>query len=186
MAVSIMRIIAGTARSRRLVSPPGQNTRPMTDRMRESLFSSIAAWITESVVLDLHAGTGSMGLEALSRGAAEVTFVERDREALVALRSNIETVGLGGRVVAGDVVTFLANAHGPVDLAFVDPPYAVPLPSVEDTLRRLSTLLVPGGLAVVHRRAGEEPPRIVADLRLVAERAYGSAVLWRYAKEQSW
>ncbi|MDJ0712541.1 MAG: 16S rRNA (guanine(966)-N(2))-methyltransferase RsmD [Woeseiaceae bacterium] len=181
-----MRIIAGTARSRRLVGPPGDTTRPMTDRVRESLFSSVAAWVPDSVVLDLYAGTGSMGLEALSRGAATVTFVERDRQALAALRTNIEAVGLGGTVVAGDVDAYLDRASGPVDLAFVDPPYAVTLPSLVETMQKLAPLLAEGALAIVHRRAGEEPPGQIADLEIADERGYGSAVLWRYAKEQSW
>ena len=106
MVVPLMRIIAGAARGRRLVGPPGQTTRPMTDRVRESLFSSIAAWLPDGVVLDLYAGTGSMGLEALSRGAKEVTFVEKDRNALDALRKNVDAVGLGGRIISGDVDRF--------------------------------------------------------------------------------
>jgi len=186
MVVSLMRIIAGVARSRRLVSPSGLTTRPMTDRVRESLFASIAAWIPDSVVLDLYAGTGAMGLEALSRGATAATFVERDRVALNALRQNIETVDLGGSVISGDVDAFLARARGPFDVAFVDPPYAVPLPSLVETLQKLSPLLTEEGIAIVHRRAGEDPPDAVAGLVLVDERSYGSAVLWRYAKEQTW
>jgi len=180
-----MRIIAGQARSRRLIAPPGQTTRPMTDRVRESLFSSIAAWIPGSVVVDLYAGTGSMGLEALSRGAEAATFVEQDRAALSALRGNIETVDLGGRVVAGDVGAFLNRASGPFDIAFVDPPYAVPLPSLLEIMQKLSPLLTSDGIVIVHRRAGEDPPEEIADLTLVDERAYGSAILWRYAKEDT-
>ena len=180
-----MRIISGIARSRRLVGPPGQTTRPMTDRMRESLFSSILAWIPESTVLDLYAGSGSMGLEALSRGAAEVTFVERDRAALVALRTNIDTVGLGGQVVADDVDRYLARAKGPIDMAFVDPPYAVALPSLMETMTKLSPLLAHDAIAIVHRRSGEDPHDSIAELVLADERRYGSAVLWRYAKEQT-
>jgi len=179
-----MRIISGTARSRRLIGPPGKTTRPMTDRVRESLFSVIAAWIPGSVVLDLYAGTGSMGLEALSRGAAAATFVERDREALAALRKNIETVGLGGTVIAGDVDRFLDRAGGPIDVAFVDPPYAVALPSLLETMTKLSPLLTQDGVAIVHRRSGEKPPSVIAALELVDERKYGSAVLWRYTKER--
>lgn len=179
-----MRIIAGKARSRRLIGPPGQTTRPMTDRVRESLFSSIAADVPGSVVLDLYAGTGSMGLEALSRGAAEVTFVERDHRALAALRKNIETVGLGGDVAASDVDSFLTRARHGCDLAFVDPPYAVGLASLVETIGKLSSLMAPDGLVVVHRRSGEEPPEEIAALTLVDERSYGSAVLWRYRKSE--
>jgi 16S rRNA (guanine966-N2)-methyltransferase len=157
----------------------------MTDRMREALFSSIAVRIPDSVVLDLYAGTGSMGLEALSRGAGTATFVEQDRGALQALRTNIETVGLGGRVVAGDVDLFLRRASGRFDLAFVDPPYAVALPSLVETLTGVSSLLVENGLVVVHRRYGEQPPELIDDLALVEQRQYGGAELWRYAKEQT-
>jgi 16S rRNA (guanine966-N2)-methyltransferase len=180
-----MRIIAGTARSRRLVAPPGQTTRPMTDRMREALFSSIAMLVPDSIVLDLYAGTGSMGLEALSRGAATVTFVEQDRAALGALRTNIETVGCGGRVVAGDVDRFLGRASGEFDLVFVDPPYAVALPSLLETLKAVSSLLAQNGLVVVHRWHGEQLPESIDDLALVERRQYGGAELWRYTKEQS-
>lgn len=178
-----MRIIAGSARGRRLTAPSGLATRPMTDRVRESLFSSIAAWIPDAAVLDLYAGTGAMGLEALSRGAAEVTFVERDREALGALRNNIESVGLGGTVVAGDVDAFLDRASSSWDLAFVDPPYDVALASLVETVAKLSPVMTYGGLAIVHRRSGEEPPTGIASLTLADERSYGSAVLWRYTKE---
>lgn len=180
-----MRIIGGVARSRRLVGPPGQTTRPMTDRVREALFSSIAAWIPDGVVLDLYAGSGSIGLEALSRGATDVTFVERDPTALATLNTNVAAIGLGGRVVAGDVDHFLERTQGPVDVVFVDPPYAVALPSLLETMTKLSPLLADDGIAVVHRRSGEEAPESVSDLVLIAERKYGSAVLWRYAKEQN-
>jgi 16S rRNA (guanine966-N2)-methyltransferase len=180
-----MRIIAGIARSRRLIGPPGQTTRPMTDRMREALFSSIAAWVPESDVLDLYAGSGSMGLEALSRGAASATFVEQDRHALNALRTNIEMVNLGGRVVAGDVDRFLDRGSGRFDLVFVDPPYAVALPSLVETITKVSPLLAQSGLVVVHRRRGDDPPAVIAELVRSDQRRYGGAELWRYEKEQT-
>ena len=126
-----------------------------------------------------------MGLEALSRGATAATFVEQDRGALQALRTNIETVGLGGRVVAGDVDRFLGRASGRFDLVFVDPPYAVALPSLVETLTAVSSLLAQNGLVVVHRRYGEQPPELIDDLALVEQRQYGGAELWRYAKEQT-
>lgn len=180
-----MRIIAGAARSRRLVGPPGKTTRPMTDRMRESLFSSIAARIPDSAVLDLFAGTGSMGLEALSRGAQSVIFVEQDHRALQALRTNIENVGLGGDVVAGDVDRFLTSGRGHFDLVFVDPPYAVALPSLVEMIAKVSPLLAQSGLVVVHRRRGDDPPPAIDDLLLSDQRRYGGAELWRYEKEQT-
>lgn len=179
-----MRIIAGIARSRRLVAPKGQKTRPMTDRMRESLFSSIGNRIPDSAVLDLYAGTGSMGLEAMSRGAAEATFVEKDRNALEALRTNVESLALGGRIVADDVDRFLSKSDEQFDLAFVDPPYAVPLASLVETMTRLSPLLTSGSIVIVHRRRGSEPPQTIAELEFVDQRKYGGAEVWRYAKEQ--
>ena len=178
-----MRIIAGIARSRRLVAPPGQTTRPMTDRMRESIFSSMAASIPNSVVLDLFAGTGSMGLEALSRGAAEATFVERDRKAVEALRTNVEALGLGGRVVAGDVNRFLQTVRGAFDLVFVDPPYAVTLASLLETMEKVSPLGITCWRFIHQRRRGEDAPETIAGLRLVDSRKYGGAEVWRYAKE---
>lgn len=181
-----MRIIGGVARSRRLVSPPGDATRPMTDRMRESLFSSIAARLGGAAVLDLYAGSGSLGLEALSRGARTATFVENDPKALRALRANLATVGLGGEVVAADVDRYLDGCSDRFDLVFVDPPYAVQLASVVETMTKLAALMDAGALAVVHRRHGEEWPARITDLVLVDERRFGGAELRRYEKEQTW
>lgn len=178
-----MRIIAGAAKGRRLVGPGGDATRPMTDRVREALFSSLGSQVNGSRVLDLFAGTGSVGLEALSRGAARGTFVERYRGALRALRANVAVVGLGGDVVAEDVDRFLRRATDSYDLVFVDPPYAFPLPSLLDTIESLARRVAAGGVVVIHRRVGEDLPETVADLVLIDRKRYGSAELWRYAKE---
>ncbi len=177
-----MRVIAGVAKGRRLAGPKGDATRPMTDRAKEALFSSIGARVAGAAVLDLYAGTGSLGLEALSRGAAAATFVERDRGALASLRRNVEAVGLGGTVVAGDVGAMLAAECGPFDLAFVDPPYAVSLASLADVLRLLDHRLAPGATIVVHRRAGQPAPEVPSSWETAAERRYGDSVLYRYEK----
>lgn len=157
----------------------------MTDRVREALFSSLGAAVTDAIVLDLFAGSGSIGLEALSRGAAQVTFVEKDRAALDVLRRNITAVGLGGTVVAGDVTRFLGKGRAGFDLVFVDPPYALPLPSLLGILERVAEALTAGGIAVVHRRVGEELPERVAEMTLIDQRRYGSAELWRFQKEET-
>src|SRR3954468_19260619 len=118
-----MRIVAGRWRGRRLVAPPGRTTRPTSDRVREALFSILGPLDGERV-LDLYAGSGAVGLEALSRGAAEATLVERDPAALRALRANVEALGADARVIAGDVAAFLrsaAQADGHYDLVFLDP-----------------------------------------------------------------
>lgn len=182
-----MRIIAGTARGRRLVGPQGMATRPMTDRAREGLFSSIAAHVPDADVLDLYAGSGTLGLEALSRGAASAVFVERHRSALAALRTNVAAVGLGGTVVAAEVGDVLAGRHPaalvrPFDLVFVDPPYPDSLASVEATLAALVPYLAEEALVVVHRREGERRPE-AEELAPAGERTYGTATLWRYVKE---
>lgn len=177
-----MRIIAGAARGRKLQGPRTMDTRPMTDRAREGLFSSLAAVIPGADVLDLYAGSGSLGLEALSRGAASATFVEHGAEARRALQANIERVGLGGTMVASTVEAFLRSDTGQYDLAFVDPPYAHSVASVAEVTRDLAPRLRPGGIVILHRRAGEARPEIPG-LRPEWERTYGTTQLWRYVKE---
>lgn len=122
-----MRIIAGTARGRKLSSPPGERTRPLLDRVREALFSILGARIEGARVLDLYAGTGSIGLEALSRGAVSCVFVERDRDALECLRENVSALGFleRSRIVRGRVEEqLLRPPEECYDAIFFDPPYA--------------------------------------------------------------
>ena len=119
-----MRIIAGRWRGRTLIAPPGDATRPTADRTREALFSMLTSRVgsfEELRVADLFAGTGALGLEALSRGAAQCTFVERDREALAALKSNVEKLGATGTDIRAQAAEGFAG--GPYDIVFMDPPY---------------------------------------------------------------
>ena len=159
----------------------------MTDRAREGIFSAIVRDVPDARVVDLYAGTGSMGLEALSRGAASAVFVERDREALAALSVNIDAVGLGGSIVSSDVGAYLHDAYlddgfgGTFDLAFVDPPYDLSLASVQEVLEALVDCLEHDALVVLHRRIGEPRPEI-AGLFSEGERSYGSAQIWRYRR----
>ncbi len=123
-----MRVIAGEAKGRTLLAPKGTGTRPATDRIREALFAILEPSLPGAKVLDLFAGAGTLGIEALSRGAAEVTFVERSAAALDALRKNLAATGFSGRsaVVAANVLAFLERG-GPratYDLVFLDPPFA--------------------------------------------------------------
>lgn len=178
-----MRIIAGTAKGRRLKGPPGLETRPPTDRLREAVFSSLGAAVAGSAVLDLFAGSGSFGLESLSRGAASATFVERHRRALAALRHNIEAVGLGGTVIASDVRAALGREQGRFDLVFVDPPYAIEQRELEDVLAALAPILTDGAIVLVHRRRGAAAPETPGTLALADRRRYGDAEIWRYDKE---
>ena len=120
-----MRVIAGELRGRRIEAPPGQGTRPTTDQVREATFNALGSLdlVRDAAVADLFCGSGAVGIEALSRGAAHCTFVERDRAALATLRRNLQQLGLTERskVVAGDAVAMAARLE--VDLVLADPPY---------------------------------------------------------------
>jgi len=121
-----MRIVAGEWGGRRIEAPPGQGTRPTTDRVREAWMSTVAAELPGARVLDLFAGSGALGLEALSRGAERATFVEQDAKALASLRANVAALGAAERasVVRADAVKFARNlAPAAYGVAFADPPY---------------------------------------------------------------
>ncbi|MEZ0353603.1 16S rRNA (guanine(966)-N(2))-methyltransferase RsmD [Mycobacterium sp. pR1184] len=176
------RIIGGVAGGRRLAVPP-RGTRPTTDRVRESLFNIVTARrdLTGSAVLDLYAGSGALGLEALSRGAASALFVESDQRTAAVIARNIEALGLpGARVRRGPVAAVLAGgAASPVDLVLADPPYDIEAAEVEAVLDALSThgWVRAATIAVVERPAGGAsltwpdgwtpwPERIYGDTRL--------------------
>ena len=180
------RLIAGTAGGRRLKVPPS-GVRPTGDRAREGLFNSLATLLDleGATVLDLYAGSGALGLEALSRGAAGVVFVESAPRVLPVLRANLAAVGLpGGRVIAGSVPTVVAGpAPEAFDVVLADPPYATP---VDEVLRVLTALLeggwlARGGLVVVERSSREEPFEWPTPLEGLRDRRYGEAVL-RYGR----
>jgi len=171
-----VRIIAGEFRGRKLLPPPSEVTRPVTDRVKQSVFDILTPLIPEAIVYDCFAGTGSMGLECLSRGAAHVTFFEADRGAAELLRTNIRTLKLEGRstVVARDAFRWIADptSRGNASLVFLDPPYRF-LRERADELRSLAQNLAARHLAldatVVFRHdaadALELPPFVRADVR---------------------
>ena len=147
-----MRIIAGSARGTRLAPVP-QSVRPTSDRVRESLFNALGQFFSGEV-LDLYAGTGALGMEALSRGAGHAVFVEKDRRALAAIRENLRRTRLAdrGEVLAGDVGRVLdrmLTERRQFNLIFADPPYRIATAEVEGVLSRLGLLLAPGGLVVI-------------------------------------
>lgn len=123
-----MRVVAGSARGRRLQAPPGRGTRPTSDRVREAVFNALGSQgvVEGARVADVFAGSGAMGIEALSRGAASAVFVESDARALAAIAANLTATGLAERatVVKTGVERWLAGRPGPFDLALLDPPYA--------------------------------------------------------------
>ncbi len=181
------RIIAGRARGRRLAVPRGQQTRPTSDRAREGLFATILAMrgpLDGASVLDLYAGSGAVGLEALSRGASDVILVEADARATRVIRANIESLRLpGARLLAGTVERVLARGPAglrPRDLVFADPPYAVPDADVHRVLAALHELgwLAPGALAVVERASMAGPFSWPAGYTPDRSRGYGEATFW--------
>lgn len=173
------RIIAGAARGRRLQVPAGVGTRPTADRAREGLFSSLQSMLDleGARVLDLYAGTGALGLEALSRGAASATLVEEDLAAVTAIRANLDTLGLpGGFVVPQRVETFLANPPEPrYDLVLIDPPYEL---EVAPVLGTLVAWLAEDAVVMVERSTRGGAPTWPAELVEERSRRYGEATLW--------
>ena len=164
-----VRVVAGEFKGRRLHAPRGPRTRPTADRVREALFSMLGD-VSGARVLDLYAGSGALGIEALSRGAGSALFVERDRQALTALRRNLEAVGADADVRSQDVQGFLARPEGTFDLVFCDPPY--------DEASRVAAALseaLPAMLGEDARIVTESDKRnpLLLPLPLVVERAYG-------------
>jgi 16S rRNA (guanine966-N2)-methyltransferase len=157
----------------------------MMDRVKEALFSSLGGRLVDARVLDLYAGSGALGIESLSRGAASVTFVEKGRAALDTLRSNLEALEFQGRVVGGDVGAFLAAATDTFDLVFVDPPYRLSLALVDEVLEGTAARMANGGTMVLHRRAGEAAPDAPSGSSLIDDRRYGTTQLWIYRKDES-
>jgi 16S rRNA (guanine966-N2)-methyltransferase len=177
---SFMRVIAGKAKGRRLRTAPSRKVRPSGDRLKEALFSSLGAGIEGKAVLDLFAGSGALGIEALSRGASHVTFVESYREAASMIQANLEATGLGdgGTLVRTTAEQFLSSAAGgPFDVVFMDPPYATGLPS-----RLLETLLLRGlvnhdSLVVVEMSSRAERSLLPSGYTVTQERRYGDSTL---------
>jgi len=168
-----MRIIAGSLRSRRLRAPKGGDTRPTSDRAREALFSRLGP-VDGVQVADLFAGSGALGLEALSRGAASCTFVESGRAPLTALRANLADLAPAGAVVMpARLPAALVRLDTPFDLLFLDPPYAA-VDLLTTTLERLvaSPLLTDRTLLVVEH-AARTPPTVPPELRVDESRTVG-------------
>ena len=157
-----MRVIAGTARGRPLVAPRGAHTRPITDRVKETLFGILGDRVLDARVLDLYAGSGSVGIEALSRGAASCDFVEHDRRAVAAIRENLRRAGVveEASVHAMDVMRYLERAEDDrFGLVFLDPPYEER--AILAPLERLAGRISPGATVVVKhhwRTPIPEPP----------------------------
>ena len=177
-----VRVIAGEFRSRRLAGPPA-GVRPTSDRVREAIFSSLGP-VDGKSVLDLYAGTGALGIEALSRGAARVVFVDRSRQSISVIRANLEALGIMDRsdLVQQDADTFVQGTlegSGPFDLVFLDPPYGAA--GLDRVLCAISAATwLDAGAQVVVETCSRDTMGEVAGLRMRSERDYGDTRISRF------
>ena len=175
-----MRIVAGRHKGRRLRAPVGAGTRPTADRVREAVFSILGP-VEGLRVLDLYAGSGALGLEALSRGAGSATFVESGRSALAAIRANLAAAGEDAEVVASDAIKWLraeAGRKGAFDLVFCDPPYDAAANVAQPLAELLPRVAAPQALIVTE--SSKRNP-LVLDLPLSDERTYGNTRIAIYS-----
>jgi 16S rRNA (guanine966-N2)-methyltransferase len=184
--MGVARVIAGEAGGRRLAVPAGRDTRPTSDRAREGLFATISSMLGSlggMRVLDLYAGSGAIGLEALSRGAGHVLLIESGARAARVIAQNIEAIGLPGAVLAAErVERVLARGpeHGPYDVVFADPPYALADAEVARVLSLLAEQgwLAPGALVIVERATRSGPVNWPDGFVPDKARRYGEATFW--------
>ena len=170
-----MRIIAGSRKGHRITAPPGRSTRPTFDRVRENVFNIVAPWVGDAAVLDLFAGSGAMGLEALSRGAARAVFVESDTQACRAINENLDRLRLtGAQVLCQDATQFLRQEHRAFDLVFCDPPYDELDRRLPELARAAPRLLQEDGVLVLESSSRDPEPELPG-LEATSSRRYGAA-----------
>ena len=176
-----MRVITGSARGRKLVAPAGQDVRPTSALVKEAIFSAIQFEIEGARVLDLFAGSGQLGIEALSRGARECVFVENAKESLAVLRSNLASTGPwgGARVVASDALNFLRGYSGQAfDIVLLDPPYASGI--IVECLRLIAGQMSERGVIICETDERTQPPGEVGAFTLKKQYRYGKTYVYHY------
>lgn len=182
-----MRVIAGAARGIPLKTPEGLRTRPTAERVKEGLFSAIQFEIPGARVLDLFAGTGQLGIEALSRGAKSSVFVDTGPEACRLVRENLQRTGLTSQaqVIQADYLQFLAHCQGPFDIIFLDPPYAEVF--LENALEKISEIDILGnrGIMVTERPVGKELACHFPGLERSRDYKYGKTLITIFRKKLS-
>ncbi len=179
-----MRVITGSARGRRLKTPENDAIRPTTDNVKEAVFNILQFDVEGRRVLDLFAGTGQLGIECLSRGAASAVFVDRDQAALQIVRENLKTCGLNGTLVNTDALSYLKGG-GTFDLIFIDPPYDSGL--YDEVLRTVNQVdkLSEGGIIIVEARRDTPLPDMDPPYRMLREYRYGKVKIRTYTKEST-
>ncbi len=180
-----MRVVSGTARGRRLKELQGNDTRPTTDKVKESMFNILQFDIEGRRVLDLFAGTGQLGIEALSRGAEHATFVEQRKDGVKLIRENLELCGFekDAKVVTGEALSFLGSVREKYDLVFLDPPYESDL--LEKTVAHIARydLLAPHGIIMAESAVDKQLPALSAPYSIYREYRYGRIKLTVYHRE---
>lgn len=181
-----MRIIAGHLRGRRLKAPPGPRVRPTSGSLRETLFNVLGESVEGARVLDAFAGTGALGLEALSRGAREATFVERDSAALRVLEQNIKACGVEDAcvIIRGDF-PIVFTGRQPFDLILLDPPYEIEMERIADIVAGAATLVTPHGTVVLEHSRRRPSPEQAGPLRRTRVLTAGDSALSWYAPESA-
>lgn len=184
MPASRLRITGGSARGVPLTEPKGLRLRPTTGLVREALFNIIGDEVVDAEVLDLYAGTGSLGIEALSRGAAHATFVEGDPAGVTAIHASLARTGFAAqsRVLRGRLPAALGSLVGPFDLILLDPPYDAE--EAPEVLIALTPLLKPDGLVVYEHGSRYNPPERPGQLKLLERRVYGDSALALYRHQE--
>ena len=180
-----MRVITGIARGRKLKEPAGMETRPTTDRVKEGIFSSIQFELEGRRVLDLFGGTGQMGIEAISRGAAHCTFVDLRKDAVAVIRENLSLTGFSqqARVIRGDALAFLSRCRETFDVIFLDPPYESGL--LEKTMELVTTIDIvsENGIIVCENGSNAGWPTVFPPYRLQKEYRYGKIKTALYRRQ---
>ena len=175
-----MRIVGGSHKGARIFAPKGASTRPTSDRVREAIFAILGP-VEGARVLDLFAGSGALGLEALSRAAGSATFVESDTTAAKAIERNLEKLGLEGRIVRSDAARYVARTDERYDIVFVDPPYEMVESLRMPLAEHLPRVLAEGGSVVFETAAGVEPD---LPLTVRSTRRHGSTQLTVYEADE--
>ena len=176
-----MRVITGKARGRKLISPDGDNVRPTTDTVKESVFSIIQFAVEGSVFLDAFAGSGQMGIEALSRGAEKVVFVDNNRRSLKVTKDNIRLCGLeeNAEVVSGDSISFMTSTKERFDIVFLDPPYKTGL--LQKALEKAVGIVKEDGIIIGEYPKDDTVPEEIGDFCIRKTYKYGMINVSIYA-----
>ena len=176
-----MRVITGSSRGRKLVTPPGDDVRPTTDSVKESVFSIIQFSVEGRSFLDAFAGSGQMGVEALSRGASFAVFVDNGKKSLDAVRKNLEITGLSknARVINADTLSYLSSCRERFDIAYLDPPYKKGL--IQEALELLPAVMNKSGIIICEHPSDEQPPETAGGFVIKKKYKYGKIMISIYS-----